>query len=58
VGCPNKEAARATEALAFPSLVVGRAGAAAALSVGVRVSALGAARRAAAAGRLGSFLPR
>jgi len=51
-------AARAAEALAFPSLVVGRAAAVAALSVGVRVSALGAARRAAAAGRLGPFLPR
>jgi len=49
-------AARAAEALAFPTLVVGRA--AAALRVRVRVRALGAARRAAAVGRSGPVLSR
>ena len=57
-GVSAAAAARAAEALAFPSFVVGRAAAVAALSIGVCVSALGAARCAAAAGRLGPFLPR
>jgi len=54
--CAAAAASRAAEALAFPSLVVGRAGAV--LRVRVRVRAFGAAHRAAAVGRLGPFLAR